>query len=69
MNITSSHEILGLQRTNTDGSLAQFYPNCHQITITGSGKAALPKGIALPGAYQPSDKKSVSASKIPKYNH
>ncbi|KAI1185925.1 lytic polysaccharide monooxygenase [Nemania serpens] len=53
------HEILGLQRTNTNGSLAQFYPSCHQIAITGSGKTALPKGIALPGAYQPSDTKSI----------
>lgn len=54
------HEILGLQRTNTDGSLAQFYPNCHQVTVTGSGTAALPEGIALPGAYKSDDTTSVS---------
>ncbi|VUC30183.1 unnamed protein product [Clonostachys rosea] len=53
------HEILGLQRTNTNGSLAQFYPGCHQITVTGSGTTQLPTGIALPGAYQPDDKKSI----------
>ncbi|KAH7095700.1 family 61 endoglucanase [Paraphoma chrysanthemicola] len=53
------HEILGLQRTNKNGSLAQFYPGCHQITVTGSGTTALPAGIALPGAYQPDDKKSI----------
>lgn len=55
----SRHEILGLQRTNTNGSLAQFYPNCHQVTVTGSGTTALPEGIALPGAYQPDDTTSV----------
>lgn len=55
----SSHEIVGLQRTNTNGSLAQFYPGCHQITVTGSGTTTLPEGIALPGAYQPDDKKSI----------
>lgn len=54
-----SHEILGLQRTNTNGSLAQFYPGCHQITVTGSGTTQLPTGIALPGAYQPDDTTSV----------
>ncbi|KAF1848148.1 lytic polysaccharide monooxygenase [Cucurbitaria berberidis CBS 394.84] len=53
------HEILGLQRTNKNGSLAQFYPGCHQITVTGTGTTALPVGIALPGAYQPNDKKSI----------
>ncbi|KAF2676593.1 lytic polysaccharide monooxygenase [Lentithecium fluviatile CBS 122367] len=39
--------------------LAQFYPNCHQITVTGGGSTALPTGIALPGAYQANDKKSI----------
>ncbi|KAJ4295084.1 hypothetical protein N0V90_007093 [Kalmusia sp. IMI 367209] len=53
------HEILGLQRTNTNGSLAQFYPGCHQISVTGGGSTALPTGIALPGAYQPDDTKSI----------
>ncbi|EMR70311.1 putative family 61 endoglucanase protein [Eutypa lata UCREL1] len=53
------HEILGLQRTNTDGNLAQFYPACHQIAVTGTGTAALPAGIALPGAYRPDDTTSI----------
>ncbi|KAH8776652.1 family 61 endoglucanase [Diaporthe sp. PMI_573] len=53
------HEILGLQRTNTNGSLAQFYPNCHHITVTGSGTTKLPEGIALPGAYKPDDTTSI----------
>ncbi|KAJ0384016.1 hypothetical protein COL922a_009277 [Colletotrichum nupharicola] len=53
------HEILGLQRTNTDGKLAQFYPGCHQITVTGDGTTKLPEGIALPGAYKADDTKSI----------
>ncbi|GJC88554.1 endoglucanase-7 [Colletotrichum liriopes] len=53
------HEILGLQRTNKDGNLAQFYPGCHQITVTGTGATKLPEGIALPGAYKADDTKSV----------
>ncbi|KFA69936.1 hypothetical protein S40285_03909 [Stachybotrys chlorohalonatus IBT 40285] len=53
------HEILGLQRTNTRGELAQFYPACHQITVTGSGTVKLPSGIALPGAYRSDDKTSI----------
>ncbi|MCJ1441529.1 MAG: hypothetical protein MMC23_002018 [Stictis urceolatum] len=53
------HKILGLQRTNTDGSLAQFYPGCHQISVTGSGTTKLPTGIALPCAYQPTDTTSI----------
>ncbi|GLB34553.1 putative glycoside hydrolase family 61 protein [Lyophyllum shimeji] len=44
------HEILGLQRA-TEVGRAQFYPACHQITVTGSGTKALPAGIALPGNY------------------
>jgi hypothetical protein len=54
------HEILGLQRTNTRGDLAQFYPSCHQITVVGGGTTKLPAGIALPGAYRADDTKSVS---------
>lgn len=63
------HEILGLQRTNKNASLAQFYPNCHQITVTGGGSAKLPEGVAIPGAYGLTDKgialnyRDVSASK------
>lgn len=47
------HEILGLQRAATSG-LAQFYPGCHQVTVTGGGTAS-PKGVALPGAYALND--------------
>ncbi|KAH8832114.1 family 61 endoglucanase [Flagelloscypha sp. PMI_526] len=47
------HEILGLQRASEVGR-AQFYPACHQITITGGGSAN-PTGIALPGAYKEDD--------------
>ncbi|CCF36552.1 family 61 endoglucanase [Colletotrichum higginsianum] len=53
------HEILGLQRTNKDGNLAQFYPGCHQITVTGGGATKLPEGIALPGAYKADDTESI----------
>ena len=42
------HEILGLQRATEIGR-AQFYPACHQITITNGGSTPLPQGIAIPG--------------------
>ncbi|KAG8703111.1 Esterase/lipase/thioesterase [Ceratobasidium sp. 394] len=48
------HEILGLQRA-TELGRAQFYPACHQITVTGGGTKALPAGIALPGDYTLTD--------------
>lgn len=48
------HEILGLQRS-VKPELSQFYPACHQITITGGKSTPLPTGIALPGAYQLED--------------
>ncbi|KIM20926.1 carbohydrate-binding module family 1 protein [Serendipita vermifera MAFF 305830] len=48
------HEILGLHRSSELNG-AQFYPNCAQIKITGGGNVPLPSGIALPGAYQPTD--------------
>ena len=48
------HEILGLQRS-VKPELAQFYPACHQISITGGGSTPLPAGIALPGAYTLTD--------------
>lgn len=51
------HEILGLQRASKSG-LAQFYPGCHQVTITGGGSAN-PTGVAFPGAY-PLDDPGVS---------
>ncbi|KAJ1303725.1 hypothetical protein OPQ81_008149 [Rhizoctonia solani] len=48
------HEILGLQRA-TESGRAQFYPACHQITVTNGGTKALPTGIALPGNYTLTD--------------
>ena len=39
---------------------AQFYPHCVQIRVTRGGTSELPKGIALPGAYDPEDEESVS---------
>ncbi|KAF2671155.1 glycoside hydrolase [Microthyrium microscopicum] len=48
------HEILGLHVAGKRMG-AQFYPTCVQIKLTSSGTAN-PKGIALPGAYQPDDK-------------
>lgn len=48
------HEILGLQRA-VRPELAQFYPACHQITITGGGSTPLPEGISLPGNYTLTD--------------
>lgn len=48
------HEILGLQRS-IQPELAQFYPACHQIVISGGGSTPLPAGIALPGAYTLTD--------------
>ncbi|QRV81038.1 glycoside hydrolase family 61 protein [Ceratobasidium sp. AG-Ba] len=50
----STDEILGLQRTSELGR-AQFYPACHQITVTNGDSNALPTGIALPGAYTLTD--------------
>ena len=34
---------------------AQFYPNCVQIKLSGSGTETLPSGIPLPGSYDPHD--------------
>ncbi|PIA13817.1 hypothetical protein COEREDRAFT_48184 [Coemansia reversa NRRL 1564] len=33
---------------------AQYYPNCAQLTITGTG-SAVPSGVAIPGLYKPDD--------------
>ncbi|KAH8089935.1 family 61 endoglucanase [Cristinia sonorae] len=48
------HEILGLHVAGTLMG-AQFYPNCVQIKLTGTGKKSLPAGIPLPGSYDPRD--------------
>ncbi|KAH8684226.1 glycosyl hydrolase family 61-domain-containing protein [Tricladium varicosporioides] len=34
---------------------AQFYMECVQVTVTGSGTTELPAGVAIPGAYSYSD--------------
>jgi len=52
------HEILGLHVAGKRMG-AQFYPNCVQIKVSGSGTAQLPRGVALPGAYSPDDRKGI----------
>ncbi|KIM20932.1 carbohydrate-binding module family 1 protein, partial [Serendipita vermifera MAFF 305830] len=51
------HEILGLiPKVHGMGSFSLgCYRNCVQISITGGGNLPLPSGVALPGAYQPTD--------------
>jgi cellulase len=34
---------------------AQFYPNCVQIEVLGSGTVELPQGVSFPGAYSYND--------------
>ncbi|GAA5895033.1 hypothetical protein JCM6882_008269 [Rhodosporidiobolus microsporus] len=41
-------DLLALHEGDRVGG-AQFYPNCAQITVTGSGKQELPAGVAIPG--------------------
>lgn len=48
------HEILGLHVAGTSMG-AQFYPNCIQVKVQNGGSKTLPSGIALPGAYKPTD--------------
>jgi cellulase len=47
-------QILALHVASTLNG-AQFYPNCVQVSVTNGGSVQLPSGIALPGAYQPTD--------------
>ncbi|KAF8152575.1 endoglucanase-4 [Crassisporium funariophilum] len=44
------HEILGLHVAGNVG-MAQFYPHCVQVKVTGGGSAN-PSGVTLPGAYK-----------------
>ncbi len=53
------HEILGLHVAEKRMG-AQFYPSCTQLKIVSGGDKTLPDGVALPGAYNPDDAKSVS---------
>jgi len=48
------HEVFGL---HVAGNLmsAQFYPNCVQVKVQNGGSKTLPAGIALLGAYKPTD--------------
>jgi len=48
------HEILGLHVAGKAMG-AQFYPSCAQIIISGGTGSSLPTGVALPGAYNPTD--------------
>ncbi|GAA5990898.1 hypothetical protein JCM11641_002875 [Rhodosporidiobolus odoratus] len=43
-------ELLALHSAGTAGG-AQFYPNCAQVTVTGSGSQELPAGVSIPGFY------------------
>ncbi|BGP38982.1 hypothetical protein JCM10450v2_002938 [Rhodotorula kratochvilovae] len=43
-------DIVGLHEAQSAGG-AQFYPNCAQVEVTGSGKTALPKGVSIPGFF------------------
>ncbi|KAJ2523410.1 hypothetical protein GGI11_001469 [Coemansia sp. RSA 2049] len=42
-------EIIALHGARRVGG-AQFFPNCVQLTVTGSG-SSVPSGVAIPGAY------------------
>ena len=53
------HEILALHLASLPMG-AQFYPYCIQIRVTSGGTSELPKGVAIPGAYDPEDEESVS---------
>lgn len=49
------HEVIALHAAETEGG-AQFYPGCHQITVTGGTGATTPSGlVAFPGAYSAED--------------
>src|ERR1700759_2782578 len=51
------HEILALHVGGKRFG-AQFYPACVQVKVSGGGSAN-PKGVALPGAYNPDDKQGI----------
>ncbi|KAF7345557.1 hypothetical protein MVEN_01574400 [Mycena venus] len=50
------HEIIALHTAQSEGG-AEFYPNCAQLTVTGSGTAtaSADEMVSLPGAYKPTD--------------
>ncbi|GAA5879566.1 hypothetical protein JCM1840_003319 [Sporobolomyces johnsonii] len=43
-------DLLALHSASSAGG-AQFYPNCAQIKVTGSGSTALPAGVSIPGFF------------------
>ncbi|KAK7522477.1 putative endo-beta-1,4-glucanase D [Phyllosticta citriasiana] len=47
-------EIIALHEASNEGG-AQFYLECVQIAVSGSGTTSLPEGVALPGAYKADD--------------
>lgn len=47
-------EVIALHTASSSGG-AQFYVSCYQITVSGSGKSAVPGGVSLPGALKASD--------------
>lgn len=49
------HEIIAVFVASTYPG-AQFYPGCHQLSITGGGSTTVASGlVAFPGAYSPTD--------------
>jgi hypothetical protein len=50
------HEVITLQRAKTWG-LAEFYPNCLQIKVTGGSEGEFygSPGVRFPGAYKAND--------------
>ncbi|BGP14966.1 hypothetical protein JCM10213_007231 [Rhodosporidiobolus nylandii] len=43
-------DLLALHSASSAGG-AQFYPNCAQVTVTGSGSQKLPAGVEIPGFF------------------
>ncbi|BGP47089.1 hypothetical protein JCM10450v2_002941 [Rhodotorula kratochvilovae] len=43
-------DLLALHAAGSAGG-AQFYPNCAQIEVTGSGSTELPAGVSIPGFF------------------
>ncbi|GAA5937452.1 hypothetical protein JCM10213_007239 [Rhodosporidiobolus nylandii] len=43
-------DLLALHSATSPGG-AQFYPNCAQVTVTGSGSQELPAGVEIPGFF------------------
>ncbi|KAF4630977.1 hypothetical protein G7Y89_g7155 [Cudoniella acicularis] len=53
-------EIIALHEADTGYNVnsargAQFYMECVQVTVTGSGSTTLPAGVSIPGAYSYTD--------------